>query len=127
MSDHASQTVGFHAFAKIHTTALHTELGDSKALEQIMHRLAHTVSLYACTVVQSMHHFFAPGAATGALLLAESHLTFHSWPEHNTVYIDMFACGVKRSVQQESIRLCIMQIATEIFHGTVEDITLQAR
>ncbi|MBF9031473.1 adenosylmethionine decarboxylase [Rhodobacterales bacterium HKCCE3408] len=38
-------------------------------------------------------HRFAPHGVTGVALLAESHITIHTWPEHGYAAIDMFLCG----------------------------------
>lgn len=36
---------------------------------------------------------FPNGAVTLVLVLAESHLSIHTWPEEGTVAIDLFSCG----------------------------------
>jgi len=41
------------------------------------------------------YHKFNPHGLTGVLLLAESHITFHSWPEFGYLAIDIFSCGKK--------------------------------
>lgn len=38
---------------------------------------------------------FLPQGMTGVVLLAESHIAFHSWPELNYIAIDIFTCGNK--------------------------------
>lgn len=40
-------------------------------------------------------HKFQPQGITGVVLLAESHLSLHSWPEINYLAIDIFTCGEK--------------------------------
>ena len=45
------------------------------------------------SIVSEASHFFGASAATGVFCLAESHLTFHSWPEDGLVYLDLFGCG----------------------------------
>jgi len=40
-------------------------------------------------------HKFQPQGMTGVVLLAESHLSIHTWPEINYVAIDIFTCGQK--------------------------------
>ena len=36
---------------------------------------------------------FPNGAVTLVLILAESHLAIHTWPEENLVAVDLFTCG----------------------------------
>ena len=38
-------------------------------------------------------HRFAGGGVTGFLLLAESHIALHSYPEHGYLALDIFSCG----------------------------------
>jgi len=38
---------------------------------------------------------FSPQGITGVVLLAESHIALHSWPEFNYLAIDIFTCGPK--------------------------------
>ena len=40
-------------------------------------------------------HKFSPQGITGVVLLAESHIALHSWPEINYLAIDIFTCGEK--------------------------------
>lgn len=38
-------------------------------------------------------HQFEPSGSTALLLLAESHISAHSWPEYDYIAIDIFTCG----------------------------------
>ena len=40
-----------------------------------------------------LHPFQEHGGVTGVVLLAESHVTIHTWPEHDYAAIDVFLCG----------------------------------
>jgi S-adenosylmethionine decarboxylase len=44
-------------------------------------------------VLDASHVVFPNGAITLVLILAESHLSIHTWPEENLVAIDLFSCG----------------------------------
>jgi S-adenosylmethionine decarboxylase len=45
-------------------------------------------------ILHSHVHSFGPGAGvTGVLLLAESHISIHTWPEHGFAAADIFMCG----------------------------------
>jgi len=45
------------------------------------------------TVVSQAFHQFEPFGATGVLVLAESHFSAHTYPEHRKVYLDVFCCA----------------------------------
>lgn len=40
-----------------------------------------------------LHHFSPNGGVSGVLVLAESHISIHTWPERNYAAIDIFMCG----------------------------------
>ena len=42
---------------------------------------------------EHFHTFSGAGGVTGVLLLAESHISIHTWPEHHFAAIDAFICG----------------------------------
>jgi S-adenosylmethionine decarboxylase len=44
-------------------------------------------------VLDISHVVFPNGAITLVLILAESHLSIHTWPEENLIAIDLFSCG----------------------------------
>lgn len=51
------------------------------------------------TVVNTFVHKFAPEGLSVILVIAESHLAVHSWPEHNYLHIDLFTCSKKTNVK----------------------------
>jgi S-adenosylmethionine decarboxylase len=44
-------------------------------------------------VLDISHVIFPNGAITLVLILAESHLSIHTWPEESLIAIDLFSCG----------------------------------
>ncbi len=44
-------------------------------------------------VLGTSHVVFPNGAITLVLILAESHLSVHTWPEESLIAIDLFSCG----------------------------------
>ena len=45
------------------------------------------------------------GGATGAVVLAESHLAIHTWPERNQATLDVYVCNVTADNSQKAERL----------------------
>ncbi len=44
-------------------------------------------------VLETSHVVFPNGAITLVLILAESHLSIHTWPEEDLIAVDLFSCG----------------------------------
>jgi S-adenosylmethionine decarboxylase len=78
-----------------------TDIGELTALA------SDAVSAGGGHVLDTSHVMFPNGAVTLVLILAESHLAIHTWPEDNLVAIDLFSCGAidGRRVAGELARL----------------------
>lgn len=48
------------------------------------------------TKISSSYHQFKPFGVTGFILLAESHISIHTWPEKKYIAVDLFTCGPPR-------------------------------
>ena len=56
--------------------------------------LRNAAKLSGATLLKTqLHHFGAGGGVTGVALLAESHISIHTWPERGYAAIDAFMCG----------------------------------
>jgi S-adenosylmethionine decarboxylase proenzyme len=51
-----------------------------------------TAELLGCTIRAELPVTFQPHGATCVLVLAESHLTISTWPEHHLAHLDLFTC-----------------------------------
>jgi S-adenosylmethionine decarboxylase len=61
---------------------------------QIEHLLKHSATAAGACVIYSRFHTFGPGqGVTGVVLLAESHISIHTWPESGFAAADVFMCG----------------------------------
>ena len=47
------------------------------------------------TILGESFHQFSPQGVSGVLIIAESHLTIHTWPEHGYAGADIFTCGTR--------------------------------
>jgi S-adenosylmethionine decarboxylase len=55
------------------------------------------------TVVGENVHHFPNGAVTAILLLAESHASIHTYPEHRSCFIDFFTCGTGSAEEFDAV------------------------
>ena len=47
------------------------------------------------TVVTNIFHNFSPHGVSGVVVIAESHVTIHTWPEHACAAVDIFSCSAR--------------------------------
>jgi S-adenosylmethionine decarboxylase proenzyme len=86
---------GLHLIADLHGCAP-AEPGlctDPDALRQRCLQAVADAGLQAVGTL--FHRFPAPGGVTGVVLLAESHLALHTWPELGTVTLDVYVCNLQ--------------------------------
>jgi S-adenosylmethionine decarboxylase len=84
---------GLHLIADLSgCSAIHALHWDAPALLAHCRRAVETVGLHA---VGDVVHSFGPAGSgvTGVVLLAESHLAVHTWPELGAVTIDVYVCN----------------------------------
>ena len=77
--------------------ANHAWMQDGDALRQAC--LAHVAAVGLTAVADRFHRFAPrhagePAGVTGVVLLAESHLAVHTWPEQGVVTLDVFVCNL---------------------------------
>lgn len=58
------------------------------------------------TIVDHTFKQLAPYGVSGVVLIAESHITIHTWPENNYAAVDIFTCGEN---MQPQIALSILE------------------
>jgi S-adenosylmethionine decarboxylase len=55
--------------------------------------LAEAAKEAGATVLGESFHQFNPHGVSGVVIIAESHLFIHTWPEHGYAAVDIFTCG----------------------------------
>jgi len=69
-------------------------------IEPIEDALRRASAAAGATVLSvELHHFSPNQGVSGVALLAESHLSIHTWPEHDFAAIDIFMCGDTRPMR----------------------------
>ena len=62
-------------------------------LEKIEEFMMTAARVSGATIVESVFHRFQPHGISGVVVIAESHLAIHTWPEHGYAAVDFFTCG----------------------------------
>jgi S-adenosylmethionine decarboxylase len=84
------QPSGQHVLADLSGIAAE-KLSNGAALESLLRGAAEAAHAH---VLHSHFHGFGDGqGVTGVVLLAESHISIHTWPEHGFAAADIFMCG----------------------------------
>lgn len=79
-----------HVIADAYDVSNVDALKNLSALQNVVREVARSLQL---TVVAEAGHQFEPFGATCVLVLAESHLSAHTWYERNQVHLDLFTCA----------------------------------
>jgi S-adenosylmethionine decarboxylase len=68
-----------------------TNLADPGLIDRALREAAVTAG---ATILHSHFHHFSPnGGVSGVVVLAESHISIHTWPERDFAAVDIFMCG----------------------------------
>lgn len=84
-----------HEFAGRHLLASYFDCDETAICDaqRCLTALRNAAAASGVTVVTEDVHHFPNGAVTAILLLAESHASIHTYPEHRSCFIDFFTCG----------------------------------
>ena len=62
-------------------------------LEYVKDSLVQAAKAASATIVDVSFHEFNPFGISGMVVIAESHLSIHTWPEYGYAAVDIFTCG----------------------------------
>ncbi len=65
-------------------------LNDKARIEPLLRAAA---AAAGATVVGAVFHDYSPQGVTGVVVVEESHLSIHTWPEYGYAAVDVFTCG----------------------------------
>jgi S-adenosylmethionine decarboxylase len=76
------------------------DLWEARRLDELEHMekvMREAVGAAGATLLHiHLHHFTPSGGISGVAVLAESHISVHTWPERNFAALDVFMCGDAR-------------------------------
>ncbi len=115
-------TVGRHLIAEFYGC----DCGLLNDPEAIRERMIQAAVRTGVTMVGEVFHQFAPQGVSGTIVIAESHMSVHTWPEKGYAAVDIFTCGgidprpgfelLAETLRSESFRM------QEIVRGIAEDV-----
>ncbi|MFO0599271.1 MAG: adenosylmethionine decarboxylase [Myxococcaceae bacterium] len=83
-------------------------LDDPSRLEAALREAA---AAARCEVLGAVAHKFQPQGASVVVLVAESHLSIHTWPEHRYAAADILTCG--QALPEAGVRALIDRLKPE--------------
>jgi S-adenosylmethionine decarboxylase len=102
----AGEALGRHVLADLHGVAKEL-LSDPDGIATLLMRAAQVAG--ATPLFAKFHHFGEGQGVTGVLLLQESHISIHTWPEHGFAAVDAFMCG--HCAPQSAVNVVVAALA----------------
>jgi S-adenosylmethionine decarboxylase len=86
----------------VHALAQHTLLefygcdpARLRRAREVRRLLCEAVTAGGGKIVKAVFHNFSPYGVSGVVVITESHVTIHTWPEHSYAAVDIFSCSAK--------------------------------
>ena len=83
------KTTGTHLLVEYHGCNKE-RLDDKEFLEQLFEDAAKATG---ANVVATVFHRYSPQGVSGVVVIEESHLSLHTWPEYGYAAVDIYTCG----------------------------------
>ena len=83
------KSLGRHVLVEFHGCSAEI-LNDVPCIETSMNDAAKEAG---ATIINSVFHHFSPFGVSGVVVIQESHLAIHTWPEYRYAAVDLFTCG----------------------------------
>lgn len=81
-------------------------------LDAIQGTLLSAAEISGATIIDSRFHRFAPQGVSGVILIAESHISIHTWPELGYAALDLYTCNPGMDIDGA------MRMLTETFESS---------
>lgn len=85
------ETTSHHFLVEV--SGVRSDLLDN--LDELQNIFLEAVNEGGATYISHHFHRFSPHGVSGVVVIAESHLSIHTWPEHGYAALDVFTCGDK--------------------------------
>ena len=105
-----SENIGRHCILELYQCD-HEKLNDEAFIRTT---ITSSAKIAGATLLNLVTHSFKPQGVTGLALLAESHISIHTWPEIGYAAIDVFTCG-KHTMPEKACKLLAKEFLAKKF------------
>ncbi|OYT42747.1 MAG: adenosylmethionine decarboxylase [Candidatus Aenigmarchaeota archaeon ex4484_224] len=105
------KTVGYHAIIEMEGID-RKKLDDIRFVKNLVKRLKVEAKF---EIVGEKYHKFKPQGLTSVALIASSHFSVHTWPEHGYVAIDLYTCD-RKSKFEKGIKIILEEFKPKRFY-----------
>lgn len=95
--------LGYHITVDLYDCTI--DLDNIEQLQNILHT---TASKFQLNILKEIWNQFTPQGITGILLLAESHLAIHTWPEYKFAAVDLFTCNLQ--IHKDDLEVFLQEV-----------------
>ena len=105
-----SKNIGRHCILELYQCD-HAKLNDEAFIRTT---ITSSAKIAGATLINLVTHSFKPQGVTGLALLAESHISIHTWPEIGYAAVDVFTCG-DHTMPEKACKLLVKDFLAQDF------------
>ena len=119
----SNKTLGYHYFFEFYDCPAQK----LSRVEPVRKAMLEAAKKSGANIVNDVFHQFSPQGVSGVVVIQESHLSIHTWPEHGYAAVDFFTCSLnthpKKALQHLAEELCSVRSEMKFFErGTTHHI-----
>ena len=117
----ATQSLGYHYFFEFYDCPTQK----LSMVEPVRKAMLEAAEKSGASIVNDVFHQFNPQGVSGVVVIKESHLSIHTWPEHGYAAVDFFTCSLnthpRKAMQYLANELCSSRSEMKFFErGTFQ-------
>ena len=118
-----NQALGYHYFFEFYDCPFQK----LSKVQPIREAMLEAAEKSGASIVNDVFHQFSPHGVSGVVVIKESHLSIHTWPEHGYAAVDFFTCSLsthpKKAMQHLASELGSARSEMKFFErGTTQPI-----
>lgn len=89
-------------------------IGSIERVQEVLNKAAEVANVH---VWATSFHRFPPNGVSGVVVISESHISVHTWPEFGYVALDIYTCG-EESRPEEAVKYALQAFGARNVHIT---------